>query len=498
MPQWIDPPDYGWKSAAKSKFRHPPLDLSAQIVNYFGIKQRNGDVGIEIEAEGDINPLNQVTGSRWGLKQENSLRNNGFEMATNTPLLIKNIPETIDQYKALTKGSKFDLNSWRTSVHVHCNYSKSTIGDVYRLAMAFWMFEGLFTKLNGSNRQGNVHCLRLQDADGTFTFLREALTGVQPFMNDQNAQEYRYAAMNLASLAKFGSVEFRFMKFPENLDDISMWARTLHNLCEASRGMSFAEIEAMNREPDWRKIVEKFGQEEIVTYALGQGVSESYIDKSLRQHADYAFMLLVTINSLGSKKTQVTDYWGTERDEDMAPDPEEDLFRWDVPVLKDGDEWPSDWYFNLPYPPPEQPWAHTYNAKMLEAWLAQSKGNRVTYWNHYFQHNPEIGMDQESLYTHTVFMEKETWLKNIEKGKAKKANMTAAEVAEGQLVFDAQLNMYLAGGPVQAAVPNALNLHPGAFNMGVNPFVIQPLEQPFVDQDPVEIADDDDFNPEIE
>ena len=85
----------------------------------------------------------------------------------------------------------------------------------------------------GENRAGNLFCLRMVDCESMPLDIRKGLTGEKqnqfrpvkkkyPQIPGRGANplynlatnNYRYAALNLASLAKFGSLEFRSMRCP--------------------------------------------------------------------------------------------------------------------------------------------------------------------------------------------------------------------------------------------------------------------------------------------
>lgn len=298
----------------KSKSSKLIIDQTILEVYAGHIKERNGDIGIEIEAEGAIKFNDSVTGKKWAVKEEHSLRNGGIELATNTPYVIKNIPNVIEQYKELTAGSTFDYTSWRTSVHIHANVQKYTVRQIFSILMAFWMFEDIFCRLNGSGREGNLHCLRLRDADGLYLNIRRDIFQGR-FLSRVTQNDFRYAALNLAAIPKFGSVEFRFMRFPENLDDVSIWAETLHKLVTSAVELSWEQVRDMYQAPI-SEILGKFLPLSFLPWL--NRLDRSFIERTIRQHADYAELLTTALLSAADKISK-KDY-GSEYQQDTAGD----------------------------------------------------------------------------------------------------------------------------------------------------------------------------------
>lgn len=186
-------------------------------------------VGIELEYEGsglfygDTTPLRY-----WQTHTEGSLRD-GIEYVLQSPIRMSDLSDALDELETLTSRAKFK-NSIRTSTHIHVNALPYTILDIYKVLVAYYLVENVLVRLHGKEREGNLHCLRLKDAQTIATILSDEISSGDYFSSWQN--NYRYAALNLSALKKFGSFEFRFLKALTKKSNIERWVRALVSLVE--------------------------------------------------------------------------------------------------------------------------------------------------------------------------------------------------------------------------------------------------------------------------
>jgi hypothetical protein len=204
-----------------------------------------GDVGIEIETEGkNIYLIGDSAGAQfpsqyWNSVKEGSLRG-GIEYILKRPILIEHVTNALEEWKELTKLCQFK-NSIRTSIHVHVNVQNYTYQQIYNVIGCFWLFEALLVKLNGPTREGNLFCLRSGDAEAFVFAVMEDLKRGQHFKSF-SADAYRYSSLNLESLSKFGSIEFRFMKGTTDIREIELWTKALFHMCEYSKNVNLFNI----------------------------------------------------------------------------------------------------------------------------------------------------------------------------------------------------------------------------------------------------------------
>lgn len=189
-----------------------------------------GQVGIELEAEGVIHPIGS---NYWYTENDGSLRNNGKEYILKSPIKLDKVDEALTEFSDLSQGFVFD-NSPRTSCHIHWNVQKYTQLQVYAIIGAYWMFEDILVEYCGPTRIGNLFCLRASDARNIVASVLYSLQsnrlGLPNYLMGFSVDTHKYAALNLASISKLGSIEFRSMRGIYKKKEIKTWVDILTNL----------------------------------------------------------------------------------------------------------------------------------------------------------------------------------------------------------------------------------------------------------------------------
>lgn len=185
-----------------------------------------GHYGIEVEVEGDSLPhLDNVT---WGTHRDGSLRGESAEYVTQGPILFSEVEKAVKSLNAAFKKKESVLNlSFRTSVHVHMNVQEMELDKLVSVVYIYYLFEELLMQYCGQDRVGNRFCLRLRDCDGISDIIRNTFSQNGQGIRKINANNVRYSALNLASLPKFGSLEFRGMRGTVDVGTIKTWVSLL-------------------------------------------------------------------------------------------------------------------------------------------------------------------------------------------------------------------------------------------------------------------------------
>lgn len=194
-----------------------------RILEEFGVKPRSGEVGIEIEMEGRNLPQSC---DGWIVTTDGSLRGEGLEYVFASPKKRKNVAEMLSTLQARFTNSGATLNpSDRCGVHVHLNCQKLTTEEVIKIIVLYLIFEELLVKWCGEDREGNMFCLRSSDAEAIIDALIQAKASGS--LREAQRDSYRYASINLSSLSKFGSIEFRAMRTRADLTSVQTWTEML-------------------------------------------------------------------------------------------------------------------------------------------------------------------------------------------------------------------------------------------------------------------------------
>ena len=194
-------------------------------------KKKKGELGIEIEMEGDDLP--DVDDVYWKTERDGSLRD-GKEYVLKAPVSLEETSAALLSLKAELTDSKPSF-SFRTSVHVHLNVQEMTHKEICSLIYLYYLLEEPLMTYCGRSRKGNRFCLRLQDADGVINNLRLLFNvGMEFAVNNIDQDAVRYSALNIASLPKYGSLEFRAMEGNIDINRLNIWLLAITKLKKAA------------------------------------------------------------------------------------------------------------------------------------------------------------------------------------------------------------------------------------------------------------------------
>lgn len=202
------------------------MDLRTIVQEYRRKASPLGDIGIEIELEGKFNLIASHSPRYWTSVPEGSLRN-GVEFITTEPVAIDHLDTVLEDFSKIVAKSTFK-SSIRTSTHIHVNVSRSRLEQIYNFLVLWYLLEDVLVQVAGSDRQGNLFCLRASDAQGMITMLKNSLDK-RTYMSEFTDQ-YRYSACNLAAVKKFGSLEFRFLKDMVDTTLLKTWCEGLYKI----------------------------------------------------------------------------------------------------------------------------------------------------------------------------------------------------------------------------------------------------------------------------
>jgi hypothetical protein len=170
------------------------------------------EVGIEVEMEG--RELPRQVPMRWRVTTDGSLRGEAFEYVLAEPIPRNQTEDALAElWRQFREVGSRIAPSDRCGVHVHVNCQDMTIDQVYNFITAYLVFEDLIVKWCGEDREGNLFCLRAQDAEWLVTSLINDKAGGQ-FLTTSRGNTFRYASINISALPKYGSLEFRSLRTP--------------------------------------------------------------------------------------------------------------------------------------------------------------------------------------------------------------------------------------------------------------------------------------------
>jgi hypothetical protein len=201
------------------------LNSTPQVI--CGVMPHDGNTfGIELELEGRGVGLQDVATRGWKRTVDNSLRGESIEFTTNGPKTLKEATELVKMLFTKFQQNKVVFNnSIRTSTHVHLNFSNKPLKQALNF---FTLFEEVLGYYSGEDRRGNLFCISTREAEGVIAVLSKALANGS--FIDFRGDRFKYAACNLSTLHKFGTVEVRTMRGANSADQVNNWLDILNDM----------------------------------------------------------------------------------------------------------------------------------------------------------------------------------------------------------------------------------------------------------------------------
>ena len=192
--------------------------------------KRGNKFGIELELEGPGVRLNAVdTIKGWTKAEDPSLRGDSVEYVFTQPYEYESAVEHVKQLFALFEKNKVKIvNSYRTSTHVHLNFSDKPLQAMINFFALHTMFEEILEHFAGEYRSGNLFCLSARMSEAVVDTLTHSIrtADFRAFRDDR----LKYAACNLCTMYKFGSVEVRSMRGAKTAEEIIAWLGIINDL----------------------------------------------------------------------------------------------------------------------------------------------------------------------------------------------------------------------------------------------------------------------------
>ena len=205
----------------------------SEVMAAFNVNPRyrvKGDAGVEIEVEGSRLPVPELY---WRSERDGSLRGEAREYVLKKPLDLPDVRKALEHLDQSYKDNNTVVNeSVRAGVHVHVNVQQLSITELFSFITAYIILEDLLIKYCGEYREGNLFCLRTRDAEYLLHIL-EQVAATKSYIDFDN-DVLRYSSMNVCSLSRYGSLEFRAMRGTRDLGLIGDWAEMLVGIRNAA------------------------------------------------------------------------------------------------------------------------------------------------------------------------------------------------------------------------------------------------------------------------
>jgi len=200
-----------------------------QILDVIGCRETSGEIGVEIEMEAHKLPTPDLVQTYWRVEQDPSLRGESCEFVLRKPLDKDDLSKALLELDGALKTSKTEVkNTYRAGIHIHINVQDLTPRQLITFISLYFMLEEVFLSFCDKSRAGNHFCLRLSDASYTLDAITQAV--LDGNFKSLNTEDLRYASLNVTSLFKYGSIEFRALESMTDFEKIKIWALSLLRL----------------------------------------------------------------------------------------------------------------------------------------------------------------------------------------------------------------------------------------------------------------------------
>lgn len=204
----------------------------SNIRNILKTPTTSGDVGIELEYEGKRLPEKGFD-KFWARVADGSLRGESGEFILHKPIVLDKVDEALSILSECFLLNKTVINpTFRAGTHVHINVQDMTIAQLFNMITLYLLFENSLLKICENNRRGNHFCLRAVDAGQLIESLCDSVS--MGSLKNLSSDHLRYAALNVTSLFKFGSLEFRSLESTTDWGKLKLWINTLYTLKSAA------------------------------------------------------------------------------------------------------------------------------------------------------------------------------------------------------------------------------------------------------------------------
>lgn len=203
-------------------------------------------LGVEFEFEGvglhRLELLKEGWTKYWQAKPDRSLHDQGMEYVFADPLWGIDAVTAVEKLCEWAASKKFKA-SMRTGLHVHVDVRDMDHDQLARLNILYALFERAVYRLAGNNRDNNVFCLPWYKADHMVGHVSKINT---PNTDIRSASEAlaneKYGGLNLDTLARFGSVEFRHALATTDAEWVIRWINVCLSFKKAAQKLDMPPL----------------------------------------------------------------------------------------------------------------------------------------------------------------------------------------------------------------------------------------------------------------
>lgn len=248
-------------------------------------------IGVEHELEGARGTDFEQNFSAWNAIRDGSLRDSGIEYVLKAPLAGEALSEAINLLGGYVGGRRNICVNERTSTHIHMDARDMTPRQLLTFCVVYTTFEQAIFSMCDASRIENNFCVPVRKNAGVIHRLSQLSKNIDSSRAVENlaSDNYRYAALNMAALRRFGSLEFRMRESLIDPSALKDWINIFLSIKEFSLANGNDPIqETLGRLSSLSPaVVSKFIFGEKLTALLGaDGSLDEYVTEGvqLAQH----------------------------------------------------------------------------------------------------------------------------------------------------------------------------------------------------------------------
>ena len=236
--EWFNQPDSAWAI--------PDCTVGIEL-EYERYWDRLVELNL-IDGRGTGEFINPAMRKYWAYHTDDSLRNYGIEFVSRA-VYGKDLTQTCTELQTFfdsTPTIKPHV-SRRCGLHIHVDIRDMTSEELSCFLAMYALYERMIFAVFGKNRETNSYCVPLYQTPSFFhsfkkVILAEGELEARKYFQDIFKNDNRYSAINLSSVMKHGSVEFRHSKSTTDIAYMKNWINVLLSLKSFSRGTSLEDL----------------------------------------------------------------------------------------------------------------------------------------------------------------------------------------------------------------------------------------------------------------
>lgn len=199
-------------------------------------------IGVEFEFENVLDP--KLPGVHpfgyYNAVDDGSLKQNGKEYAFKQPLAGGELVVAIEELCREARERRWNPSK-RAGLHVHVDVRDLTPNQLLGMLTLYAIAEPALYTWAGNNRHQSVYSVPWYESDMSVeqaarivSAAKEDSPEASQAVRNLSNQYHRYSGLNLNSLQKFGSLEFRHMRSTHDSEKILTWINMIQHLKRAS------------------------------------------------------------------------------------------------------------------------------------------------------------------------------------------------------------------------------------------------------------------------